>query len=316
MIKSLMQWYNQNLHRSYPLAQTAFHSIPDTLLADIRIYVPSQLLQAQQLDFYVSRVRSDGTTMQIYISAALTFQQDQQQTVFTDILCAYGIPTSIAIQDISDPTRYPLTLSTDYTADSRLQALSGSIVLGQTLQYAMPQQLQLQRESHIIDTICLVPATDSGITAILVNGTALTGTITLEAGQGITLSVDQQTNTITIQTAEAPQLQQALAQIKEELGTPVTSINGISPDQQGQIKVQGLDCTVVQPLGNVLTISNPCSKPCCGQATSSDTAAALKVVQQSIQVLRNYYVSVSTAVNIMASRLSMVINRGATWQSS
>lgn len=56
----------------------------------------------------------------------------------------------------------------------------------------------------------------------------------------------------------------AIAKLRQLLGTPIVSINGVKPDAQGNFTLTGMDCTNVQQREGAISISNPCSKPCCG----------------------------------------------------
>lgn len=307
MSSRLLQWYNQNMHRAYPLVQGTSARLPDAFITDIRIYT-----RGTSATFYISRVVSTGARLTVFIGIS---KQVQGQTInIPQVLQVSDVPTDIDISR-GPVTIYPVYPISTFANTEQYKDIQGSITFGTTRMYTRPTDIQFTSSQCIVDPICISSGDTQGIDAIIVGDKRLTGDVTLKAGAGIDISVDQATNTILISQSQS-MAQDAADLIRAQLGTPVTSINGIKPDDQGTITLKGLDCTTIQNIGNAIVLSNPCSKPCCGDQNASDTAAALKVVQQSIAVLNNYYTSVSTAVNIMASRLSMVINRGAPWQSS
>lgn len=309
MSSRLLQWYNQNMHRAYPLVQGTSTRLPDTFITDIRIYTRS----ASSSDtFYISHIISTGTLLTIFIG--ITRKLQNQTIDMPQVLYVSNVPTDIDISDGS-VTIYPIYPTSTYASTAQYKDIQGSITFGTTRMYNKPTDISFVSSQCIVDSICIQDDDAQCIDAIIVGDKRLTGQVILQAGVGIDINVDQATNTIRISQSQN-MVQDAAASIRAQLGTPVTSINGRKPNAQGTITLKGLDCTTIQSIGNAIVLSNPCSKPCCGDQNASDTAAALKVVQQSIAVLNNYYTSVSTAVNIMASRLSMVINRGAPWQSS
>ena len=66
----------------------------------------------------------------------------------------------------------------------------------------------------------------------------------------------------------------------EDNPAPIRFINGVPPDEDGNIRLDGSECVeVVLTAAAVLTIMDSCSKPCCGCAELSGLVEALRQME-------------------------------------
>ncbi len=87
------------------------------------------------------------------------------------------------------------------------------------------------------------------------------------------------------------------------LGDPVRSINGVLPDENGNINITSGECTQVDPIAAGVRISDICSRPCCGcpevEAITRDLekfGAQAAGAQAFIDQLREAETTMSTVV--------------------
>ncbi len=151
----------------------------------------------------------------------------------------------------------------------------------------------------------------------------VTGDFTLESEHGIGIALDVDPNTgerkIVLSEVELTEQEQAgenteyrtlddvLAALYKLLGVPITSINGIGPDEDGNFNISGLDCTDVNGINNGITISNPCAKPCCTSDIPADIATALSSLEEARNRLINYHEALLNNLQTMQSRLASLI---------
>lgn len=111
-----------------------------------------------------------------------------------------------------------------------------------------------------------------GVSAlVLVNGTSrstpIRGHVELVAGTNVRLTpvLTDGLNAVRIDAVSGEGLvEDCVCEGDAALGDPVRSINGVTPDENGNINITSGDCTQVDPIANGVRISDICSKPCCG----------------------------------------------------
>jgi hypothetical protein len=185
-----------------------------------------------------------------------------------------------------------------------------------TFQYAAAQILSVR--------VHRVPAGISSITAIDHAGGSINirDNLVIQAGEGVDLSyyTDYETGEhileiSRIEPASAMQyttLEDIVDAALAQIGQPITRINGIAPDADGNLTIQGDDCTVVEPNGAGLFIQNSCAKPCCtsGDDGSADIQAAVDTMQESMGRLQEYYTALTQMVNLLQAKLASLIVSG------
>lgn len=311
----LTEWLNANLMRTYPFTQFgALQSgIPSSILIDAAIYVPPELESGY---VYVSRFQILPESIMLYFGVC------KQDIVYPDLwLVSIDKGVKIAASD-AEIAAHTMGLGCTQAlyktiADNKQLSwfvqVAGQVTVGTTQNLPWQTQLQVYNDTPEVTRIhphCVHNTGTTGVSAIVVDGVRLTGDVVIQAGPGISLAVDTATNTIQVSVDAVdtiPTEQQAVARLKQLLGNPILSINGKTPDAMGNFTVSGIDCTQVQTYAGGLTISNPCSKPCCGQSTASDLNTAISILQESRNTMNDHYISLSAAVNSMTSRLALLI---------
>lgn len=111
-----------------------------------------------------------------------------------------------------------------------------------------------------------------GVSAlVLVNGTSrsvpIRGHVELIAGTNTRLTpvLADGLNAVRIDAVSGAGLvEDCVCEGDAALGDPVRSINGVTPDETGNINITAGDCVQVEPTANGIRVADVCSKPCCG----------------------------------------------------
>lgn len=301
-----LDWISFSAAQSFPLADSARGvsqqevQIPNSLILGIRIVVTPPSGGIDMAGFYIKGINDHGTKLDIIFG-------------YNGYQCAacYGIPK---IFGISEPlnSRYFSIVPSNVQNTQWISTITGSVIVGVTKTYQYGSLTFIQSQTAI-NPLCISTAGNQGVQAIIVGGTRLTGDITIQPGQGILISVKDNTIKIQVDQAYIDNLvrNNTVQQVVQTYGPPIQSINGVRPDNAGNITLTGLDCVQVSPLSGAgfITISNPCSKPCCDSSDTDALSTNLQVLQSQQQLLRDYFVSLSTSINYMQANLSTLMNQ-------
>jgi hypothetical protein len=92
--------------------------------------------------------------------------------------------------------------------------------------------------------------------------------------------------------------------IVESFGTPITTINGISPDTSGNFSISGEDCMAMDPIEGGLSFSNTCSSdPCCEDGQMDQAYSVLDELNQKCARLSEFYSNVTSNIEDMKNKL-------------
>lgn len=225
------EWITSNLSRAYPFADdTGGH--PDAL--PCRAIVDAFIL-TEGLDPYsifISAIRNTGRSVMLTIQAQ---DVDGNTVVFGDALtitfdCILGSTVAFSAAD----------------ADSGA-AITGSVTVGYVSEFAKyPAYRELPQAATKLFYGVVKAVDQLFVTGIVVGDKLLVGAVTIEAGDGIDVSVDTATNSIKITATQytppeanmtiiddASMLSAAVA----TFGNPVRSVGGVFPDQTGTITI-------------------------------------------------------------------------------
>lgn len=308
------EWLQANLTRRYPLSDqsegtgtTPDGGIPDALLVDAWFTVPPQFITTNAR-LYVSSVQSSQGLLKILLG--IQYESNGAVQALNDVLVTSG---QVALgRRWKGPDTYITHMIAMRTTDSSAQlpswisGISGQLVIADTTDSRLYSDITISSPSQTyIHKHCVHQET--GVTAIIVGESRLTGQVVLQFGTGISVQVQQQTNTIILTSSTSvSSLKQSMI---ADFGSPIYTINGVRPDSSGNLQIRGADCTQITALGaGTIVISNPCSVPCCSDQGYQVMQAKLQTVRNAIKVLDNYYVSLSSAINSMTSRLSLLIS--------
>ena len=245
-------WYDLNEGRNFPFADDASLAdtetgsrLPNGLLVDLVLVVPRSIDPAT---VFVSEVAGFGSGLVIQFSV-----DDGGPTLV-------GVATIPATHERYDG--YPINAVGD-------SGISGRLVIGQTEVVASisDQRFQFDLAAAQLATIAVRPRL-GGVSGLVVEDFAgqqykIGDDVTLVAGNHLTLSVFG--SQITLDADGGVVIDDRFAGNTDQTGrTPVKSINGVQPDSQGNIQLEGTNCLSITAGVNRLTLSDICAEPCCG----------------------------------------------------
>lgn len=305
-----LDWISFRAAQSYPLADEASglsltgNPLPPSFLLDIQILLPSKYNQDISGSFYISAIQDLGNTFNIVIAyagidCAICTGIEKTLTATTNIPSRTYIITSI-ISDTDTLQTYPW-----------MNNITGNICAGLTSDYS-GGSMSFDIQGAKLNSMCIHFLSGDHVQAIQVDDRYLTGVVTLQAGQGIDIQVqDDNTIKIAVNQSYLQNLWQSnIAQYQASLsGTPILSINGIKPDVYGNITIAGADCVQVSQIINGVVISNPCSKPCCQTDQAAQSLnTSIKILQEEHKTFRDYWINMANVVNYMQANLSTLMN--------
>jgi hypothetical protein len=308
----LQEFLDNNLHRQYPLRDdmtgedvTEVFNLPSNFMADISLCVPPS---TDTEAFYIKSVTVRRYTADIEIGYD---GEGDELTVgrFTKI------PRDQSLNSI-----YQFEPAEQVDEDYQIfTIMNGSIVIGSTdTIFDTPGYWEFTADT----TAIIGTAVSSGLAAvnsILIDEQIFTGNIAIQEGSGVTLTPSYDTvNNRTIITISAdlgalddlsvPLTSDAsiLQNLTDIYGVPIVNINGVTPDTSGNFTLQGLDCTEVSTVSTGLTISNPCSLPCCDKSALDSAYDAINALNLKYARLEAYYQSIGRNINELQSRMAAI----------
>lgn len=234
------EWLNANLSRSYPLADEVggqTNTLPCTLLVDCRLIHDCYDLY----DAYISRLE----VSEVGWTASLTFTAVQNDG---DTPAEYTADRLIAVPyDTERNGKVPFNQSIGTTGIS----IAGSFTIGKaTAVDSLPNSNEYTLADTKLSPAVITSISGLCIKAIKVGDELFSGVVELVAGDGIELetSVDEDTKVTTINITNTkyslPEANQEITDdegLAERLvaiyGPPITSINGVRPDTNGNIGI-------------------------------------------------------------------------------
>ena len=312
-----LEWCDGNMHRNYPVVDSKTPvslsgvTLPSSFLVDIDLHAPG-LSEDDLYGLYVSRIDRLQDSLQVVIGL---------HRADGDSDCGVSAPiplTTRAVPDIQSRTFAVAPLT------GGAVRLAGSLIVGTCADMLAYGNLRFTHDTAELISL-RVHTYSSGVDSITVEADAvrdlLQGNIVLRAGDGVSLAVSEETvdgvDMAVVTVSRVPtdaeealgitSVDEAVAAITAELGMPVRRINGVAPDSTGNVTIAGGDCTDVSVSGNVISISNPCSKPCCDDTSLADAQASLTLLEAACARLENYYQALTTNVNAIQARLSSLI---------
>lgn len=305
------QWMSHMAAQTYPLADqvtglsVTSQLLPKYLILDMRILVPEATGTVDGNAFYISRVQDQGASLSIYIG-------------YNGIQVAVGsgIPKTLTMTQPAVQHWYTLTALQGGSL-SWVSKLTGSICVGPTNTYDIGTQVYTASSTKLNRNVISVIGKLTYLQAIKVDQVYYDGIVQIQAGQGVSISatVEDQVTTLTIsvdRTYVTQTVQQSVVQqLNASTGaTPITSINGVTPDSSGNIQISGVDCVDVVAQGQGgLIVKNPCSKPCCDSTNMQSTVIALQALKQQQSVLQSYFTNQANTINYMQANLSTLMNQ-------
>lgn len=305
------EFVDSNMDKRYPLIDVYAESgsgitIPSSFLVDLKLMI-------QTMD----NPGDSSYRFNMFISEIIVYPD----YVHVRISCPVdGVVTTVAE---SDPI--PVRLNVGSSIEDRTIRIrptttfpvNGTLVVGtcsDIAKYPGAWDISEEQGSIFPANITIIP---EGLTGLVVDGTVVSGDVILEAGDNIDISYDENTNTIKVSVIVSPNEafddSDLLALITEKYGPPVLSVNGVSPDVNGNITLTNEDCLEVRtiPEAHTITISNPCGNTCASETFMSDTYGRISDLNKNMTVLTSFYNSASNTLAQMGVRVASVLESKA-----
>lgn len=256
-----VEWLAQNAARAYPLAETSSRTsttgdlvIPDSLLLGLTFPVHWGLaVQAENFFIKSLRIGDGGIGIVLgYDDGSDSPPDAAVATVLRATHAEYDPYTLTGVDDFADCVGEVVVGRLDDLVDAPVGVHSFSPAAGR------------------LATHTVRPMVKGLSSIVVVNGSErsdpIYGLVEFHAGTNFRLSVAQV-------TGQDPQIRfDAIAGdglnndcgCVEELAPCVKSINGVGPDNTGNIALVGNDCLTIEPLTAGLKLSDVCAQPCCG----------------------------------------------------
>ena len=305
----LSEWLDENQHRVFPLEDsmtgedsTGTFRLPTSFIVDIFLCAPPG---TDVKDYYLKALTVRNRTIDVEIG----YDGDGDELTVGHIT---RIPMDTALNSVRDfePASQDLAVNEPFTL------MTGVLVVGTTVEVAEHPG----RWSFLSSTASFLSTrVTQGLACVSSLGLGddlFTGNIALKEGSGVTLSPSYDAasgkTVITISAdlgnlaeLDAPLVDDAsvLHNLTHLYGTPVTSVNGVPPDTDGNFTLQPLDCTELTSIQTGLSINNPCSLPCCDKTTLDDAYTSISELNLRYARMEGYYQSIGRNVNDLQSRM-------------
>ena len=308
----LREWYSENAHRAFPLADTANglaqsgEYLPTGLLVGMTMGVPSTMLSlgnSNELKYTVYLRRAVITSMAVQLTFAAMGQDSS----------SYDIGYVEATMDaISQNPQGGYSIASLVTDNQDLFGITGSVYFGPVEVFVGHGGLYiLDQDSGRVALECINVYPDC-VRSLQVNDTNLTGDIVLQEGPNISFNLVGNTLTIDLaidaDTAGFTSRDDLLNAIIETFGQPITTINNIAPDKNGNfyLTAEEGDCCTITPVTAGVTISNPCATPCCDQSILVSVVENIDALNTRASRLSSYLTAVTNNLNTLQNELSIL----------
>lgn len=318
-----VEWLNNNMHRNYPLKDdcSAISStgmyMPTSFLVDMNISISDTGDDSANLRFFLSRIINTG------INAKVVISYQSPAGLFFECLISEDIPLSLTASDSIEDRLFNL-VPTSTIPDEYIDVFNtakANLIVGTCSDIYISGGMEFDYDTAVISpmTINIVSinktSTIDSVTFLDYNGNEI-GTVTddfvIQAGNGIDISIDYSGEfpVVSIHRVEDSStsimsVDDIVNAVKTSLGNPITSINGVTPIN-GNVTILGQSCTTITSGAGSISISNPCSQPCC-TGNEAENNAAINTLNDYATRLIQYFESMSTIVTSLQSRLSALI---------
>lgn len=297
-----LEWLNANSQRAYPLSELASKKdttgslqLRDDLIVDLSFAVPySASIDLSLFHIHSISVFSLGLIITIGYNGA--------------------IAGMASVTDVSGTKNvsYPIVGAGDFAG------ATGCIVIGSTAgSMKTPGVYSFTVDAARLEPTTIKPEIRSVSSLLVQNGTdvssPLVGVVTLEAGSNIVLATNSTDPLNPVVTISAQVLETSLlgrCPCEDQAAQAITSINGVAPDSNGNMTLDGNACIAITGSTPVITLTDKCSTPCCGCSELAVVTADLalldkqaEAMEQTLTTLEERYTDLVTT--LAASRLGI-----------
>lgn len=324
----LKEWYTENASRRFPLATPVpvagtrpsglddnGNALPNALIVGMQLTVPRTMLATREAgstlpydslaDNYSIYIRQVVISLtRVEITFATVSGDDVASAVWTPTGEIQGLPVhGVAITPIpsSDP-------------NIGENNVFGYVFLGPDSVWTQHAGIYTYSGANIYNSMVsesVIAVDDANrVTGIIVNGTKLYGDITFVAGENVRMTTPEDN---TLQIDFAGELEDNGIQTRDELveeivklyGTPVLTINGISPAGGGDYSIAPADdCILISSVQHGITISAACGEECCDQSVLSGLSGNIQTLNTKTARLDSFLKSTAAAVNALQNELA------------
>lgn len=295
------EFVDSNLDKRYPLCDEGTGAssfvIPNSFMADLKVCIGT-LDNAGESSYryntYVSQIRVYADYIYVELSASSGV-----------IACSDPIPTDLRLSNTVEER-------TIMIRPTGTIPVNGTLIVGTCEDISRQIGVwDINKEQGWIFPANIIIVPDS-ITGIRVNGTTVTGDVILQAGEGIEIDYDKDTNTITFQVAKDDRVltdEDFMDLVVGAFGKPITHINGVTPDDTGNVQINPTDCLMVEvnPAAHTISFYNPCGPTCASEEFMEDTYTRISDLNRSAATLSSLYNSVANTLAQMGVRVSAVL---------
>ena len=273
-----LNYLNENSYRAYPLRELARTStdgvmyIPDSFVVDFAIAYSSNVTAA----CFISRIIVDQISIVLDIADIST----------GNIIGSFTVPVTQADYAYAQYQLVPSNMYAGANGKLVVCSVSGiSDIHGTFLFLSTATQFEA---TTIVPSMSGV----NSITFINANGQtfSLTGNVTIKARQNFEFKYDALHNTVTLDAGNGLGLNQSCA-----LGQPITTINNIPPDSNGNFNLLGTACATFTSIPNGLLLTDTCAQPCLGCTDIATLSARVNLVEDNLLALTGNYLALNTA---------------------
>jgi hypothetical protein len=285
-------WYDQNSDRAYPLVDfatrldtTATFELPNDVIVDARLVAPPNL---DSTKFYIRQIAAFGAGM------VLTVAVDGVADVAS---------VTVPLAGFEEFTAYTVSGLPGYTD------VGGSFVFGtaaSVIAAASGNYTFTLAATRLVPTI-IFPAAPSVTSITVVDAfgaqTRLTGAVTLQAGDNVAIDVDGQTIEVELETGVLIEDPCPCTDTGGRARTAVKSINGVTPDESGNLEIIPVGCVDIEAGTNQLALKDTCAQPCCGTAEIQILEAAARDIQSILATQANKSADLESALRSLQNFL-------------
>jgi hypothetical protein len=282
-----LQWLDANSSRAFPLFDlasrldtTGLFTLPDDLIVDAKISAPSSY---GVTGWFVSQVTGYGSGLVITIAVT----GEGNVATVTVPLVGFAMYSSYAVSALPG---FP------QVGGSLIIGSAGAVLASSASIYSF-----LQAATQLLPTV--IYPTAGAVNSITIvdqfgNDTLLTGAVTLAAGSNGSLGVVGQTITLGMTTGVIIQNPCGCLDSGGNNRIPVRTINGVGPDNTGNLTLLGLSCLGVTTGGTgVVALNDTCATPCCGSTELTQLADNATTIQTQQNVLANSLAQLQASLN-------------------
>jgi len=293
-----IQWLNQNSQRSYPLSDgvtkrdvTDSIEIPNSFI--VAMYIPVHAgMNVEPQRFFIKTLVITPTGFTIEVA----YDDADSMPVVTTV----GIPQTTHTEN----REYAMVGVNDF-ADT-----VGRIVIGKLdeINELPPGEYTFDRDGTNLETDVIHPMI-RGISSITVvnagnqRSEKLYGDIELIAGTNMRITVGGSgcDPEVTFNAISGEGLNEECICEEEDEGPCIRTINGIPPLPNGNFRMIGDDCLVLEPIDHGLQLVDQCSAPCCGCPELDALTQQIDRFADGARTLENFVARLSAEVSEMSA---------------